>query len=878
VAARLESNLGNVVALPYSTDSSSFPRGRDGNETFTVGSRVRVIRGRHFRDFGAGDSGVVLLSDSGAGTCTVAFDRGGEPLQVAVRHLELDHRRNHKSGEQALKDDSSIAHDAISSRLEAIRSDSPERYLRPSASNTLSSSTALERARRRLAESATASSSSRRAASMPPQFGATSSSYLSAERNADAPRSPDALNIDNSFRSIIRTNPRVAQLPVALGNLDVTSPLDAGSLRPSPQERVVFRPERGSPVEDVLRQQAAELRRAAEAAAAAELASKSMRDKMMYENGTLYAADIAQQEAQALAEAVQASATATATATANAVSEVASLKLSVSEFQSRLSSETEQRAASFRAIEKDIAQLQAQHNHHYMETEDSLKAEQKRLARKQAELVSLCLSLQQAEDPKYQAVESSICAIRDEVSMTADRVAAVGQRIDRIAESQQIYVNNLSTLESQVKDHVIAFSRITEIERSTRSGVERLDSLAARVDAMVNDSSKQRAGVMELERCSETILERLDTLSGRVDTLVNDFVNDSSQTQASMTELDRNIRLGAERMDALSARVDTLFTSLAGKADRETLNSVSARVVDRETETILDGTSVDALTMRVDRLQEQLASEKLRLEEFQSKALAEAVTTLEQRGTEQLQRFTEEADKRFTQLKEHGSEVLAALADPAFSSRANGLDRGEATDVRQAKEDASSFHANSFQQRPASPQSFRMTPIAALSRSPSVPEVRTSFVSASGYPSMMASPAQQSFGFTAVPSVRYSSGSLTPPPALPEPLARWAVGKRPGNNPMMSPPQANMPVELTSGNLANTASTSRDGRPYVYVPDVLQAFTPRSGGSQNNKYSASSPLCTVCGSSFMPDSIFCRKCGTKRGDDHPQPALGTSYG
>jgi len=782
--------------------------------------------------------------------------------------LELDHRRNHKSGEQALKDDSSIAHDAISSRLEAIRSDSPERYLRPSA---LSSSTALERARRRLAESATASSSSRRAVSMPPQFGVTSSSYLNAERNADAPRSPDALNIDNSFRSIIRTNPRVAQLPVALGNLDVTSPLDLGSLRPSPQERVVFRPERGSPVEDVLRQQAAELRRAAEAAAAAELASKNMRDKMMYESGTSYAADTAQQEAQALAEAVQASATATATATANAVSEVASLKLSVSEFQSRLSSETEQRAASFRAIEKDIAQLQAQHNHHYMETEDSLKAEQKRLARKQAELVSLCLSLQQAEDPKYQAVESSICAIRDEVSMTADRVAVVGQRIDRIAESQQIYVNNFSTLESQVKDHVLAFSRITEIERSTRSGVERLDSLAARVDAMVNDSSKQRAGVMELERCSETIFERLDTLSGRADTLVNDFVNDSSQTQASMTELDRNIRLGAERMDALSARVDTLFTSLAGKADRETLNSVSARVVDRETETILDSTSVDALTMRVDRLQEQLASEKLRLDEFQSKALAEAVTTLEQRGTEQLQRFTEEADKRFTQLKEHGSEVLAALADPAFSSR------GEATDVRQAKEDASSFYANSFQQRPASPQSFRMTPITALSRSPSVPEVRTSFVSASGYPSMMASPAQQSFGFTAVPSVRYSSGSLTPPPAMPEPLARWAVSKRPGN-PMMSPPQANMPVELTAGNPANLASASRDGRPYVYVPDVLQAFTPRSGGLQHNKYPASSPLCTVCGSSFMPDSIFCRKCGAKRGDDHPQPALGTSYG
>eukprot|EP00928_Gymnodinium_smaydae_P032510 TRINITY_DN23528_c0_g1_i1.p1 TRINITY_DN23528_c0_g1~~TRINITY_DN23528_c0_g1_i1.p1 ORF type:complete len:1102 (+),score=221.52 TRINITY_DN23528_c0_g1_i1:75-3308(+) len=55
-----------------------------------VGSRVRVLRGRQFQEFGSGDSGVVVHVDQAANSCDVAFDGlMGSPHTVAMRHLEL---------------------------------------------------------------------------------------------------------------------------------------------------------------------------------------------------------------------------------------------------------------------------------------------------------------------------------------------------------------------------------------------------------------------------------------------------------------------------------------------------------------------------------------------------------------------------------------------------------------------------------------------------------------------------------------------------------------------------------------------------------------------------------------------------------------------
>lgn len=59
------------------------------------GTRVRVLGGRQFRDFGAGDRGLVIKSNPDAGTCDIAFDGrlpDSAPVQVAARHLGLDDR------------------------------------------------------------------------------------------------------------------------------------------------------------------------------------------------------------------------------------------------------------------------------------------------------------------------------------------------------------------------------------------------------------------------------------------------------------------------------------------------------------------------------------------------------------------------------------------------------------------------------------------------------------------------------------------------------------------------------------------------------------------------------------------------------------------
>lgn len=56
-----------------------------------MGSRIRVVRGRQFRDFGAGDTGVVVRVDWPSQMCEVAFDGHGPvaaALPVAMRHLE----------------------------------------------------------------------------------------------------------------------------------------------------------------------------------------------------------------------------------------------------------------------------------------------------------------------------------------------------------------------------------------------------------------------------------------------------------------------------------------------------------------------------------------------------------------------------------------------------------------------------------------------------------------------------------------------------------------------------------------------------------------------------------------------------------------------
>eukprot|EP00929_Paragymnodinium_shiwhaense_P069171 TRINITY_DN34897_c0_g1_i1.p1 TRINITY_DN34897_c0_g1~~TRINITY_DN34897_c0_g1_i1.p1 ORF type:complete len:833 (-),score=156.06 TRINITY_DN34897_c0_g1_i1:233-2731(-) len=60
-------------------------------EEIRVGARVRVLPGRQFPAFSAGDAGEVRRLDHEARTCDVLFDRGnGVAVPVAVRHLSIE--------------------------------------------------------------------------------------------------------------------------------------------------------------------------------------------------------------------------------------------------------------------------------------------------------------------------------------------------------------------------------------------------------------------------------------------------------------------------------------------------------------------------------------------------------------------------------------------------------------------------------------------------------------------------------------------------------------------------------------------------------------------------------------------------------------------
>eukprot|EP00931_Biecheleriopsis_adriatica_P041330 TRINITY_DN23636_c0_g1_i1.p1 TRINITY_DN23636_c0_g1~~TRINITY_DN23636_c0_g1_i1.p1 ORF type:complete len:796 (-),score=158.05 TRINITY_DN23636_c0_g1_i1:83-2470(-) len=66
--------------------------GRGQLKIFRPGDRVRVVRGRRFEHFEAGDAGLVGEVDAEGATCRVTFYSTGETVTVACRYLEADRR------------------------------------------------------------------------------------------------------------------------------------------------------------------------------------------------------------------------------------------------------------------------------------------------------------------------------------------------------------------------------------------------------------------------------------------------------------------------------------------------------------------------------------------------------------------------------------------------------------------------------------------------------------------------------------------------------------------------------------------------------------------------------------------------------------------
>lgn len=784
MAARLDNNIEH---LGSSTSCRSASGHSATSETyqFDVGHRVRVVRGRRFHDFGAGDAGTVLRVDTDGNVCTVAFDDRPEPLQVAMRHLEPEPARkqprnvsgsaepagqptgnsvsqDHAGSEAvqetraetlsrgdgllcaaALKAGSDTSSPSASPKPGGLRKgaaallrgfktgevgrivDDMESRDQVEAGTAVASSPSsvgaldprpalgatgetpsltlvpgesdLRRFRNfGMVESGTGSSASsmRRAVSQPPGdqqrvletvpgtsiLGSpprTAEVLWRADTNSPASNqqafsllgvnpSPFRTHSGPSLGISVSSAMLPGTLPPAPSRLGETSmhtePAESSMMQtaagPSSQKAAERSAERSTERQDPLRTETAELRRVAEVAAAAEYRREAA---LFIEQHGANAA--AREEAEALADAVQASAHATATATAAAMVEVASLRVEVSELQTKISKEAEQRTTSLREIERAFEQLRAKQERGSADAEEAIKAEQKRLSRKQAELVSLCLSLQKDQQQELQAGNATDAAIDWE--HWEQRFATLDRGLEVAMRSQERAAEQLRSLEEFSTSSRQEFRQFEERAAALEAGATALNTVLSTLDTL----DRSRADELGAR---EEIVSRLDQSEKRL-----------VELEKHLAEVDSAVQIGAERLEAMSSRADALAAGMALKADREAspaaagrIDSLASRIdslvmdlaakAERETPTaaLASVHVVEALTARFDRLTETLGAEVARVESLHrdgmqenAAAVANAAYAAEQREAEQLRRLGAEAERHAAELRDATAEV-----------------------------------------------------------------------------------------------------------------------------------------------------------------------------------------------------------------------------
>lgn len=894
VASRIESDLENLGRSSASShrggrsNLGSATRGSSG--AFYVGTRVRVIRGRRFQDFGAGDIGTVIRVDVEGSTVTVAFDGRAEPLQVATRHLEIDTR-------------SGVASSALSARAaERGASASPSRRIvGPPSTVGLESPTAKRDLDSRWFVEGSGNGSSdvgRRATSMPPPAEASASHLFAASRITPSAASTSHLS-SSPLRSAAKTSTLLSS-PVR-GDARIVSPSRDSSSKSRELQREVVGHQHpqahlSSAGEDRLRTEAAELRRAADAAAAAEnraqaalfdAGAKKLRMDVTQGMNTLAvaAAGAAREEAEALAEAVEASAHATATATASTMAEVASLRLAIAELQKLISQESEQRASSVRDLELDIEQLRTTQRGHLLDAENSLQEEQKRLSRKQAELVSLCLSLQtdqsrghhvtNVQSINVEALESGLAALQEQQSGFAEQISLLDEKLGEWLESHH-------------------------------HGREQINRLDARINGL--GFAEFRASLADLEN-------KMTTHSTRVDTLAKDV----GLRPASN-------RIDGTSIDDLASRIDVMVKEISAKAERETLPYAAHH---------------DALVMRVDRMAETLASEVVRLEGLHRKSLQESITGLEQRESEHLRRLSAEADRHASELREVASNIEAKAIEAikvgqrarealeshcemstdqrnsidVLRQRVEALGEGLAVEAR-FREDAIREEASRVGHELHTDRHTRQEAEMALQRLRGEVDVLREELLRRKEPSLPSSPrlatmqAEQWPGSTfdiqskAPPVVRFSSAPVKERPDKVQPQQdniRWGSQIHASASQEQLRSGTSTPVPNMGGALARLEARWGSNNPPTVNPYGLNQAFGAVGTAQLVPGSTTPPLmgrsvpglavpvqqasgkaspslsCSNCGSVYMPDGNFCRRCGKKKGTESqgsltpPQP-------
>uniref|UniRef100_A0A7S0A2R2 Uncharacterized protein n=1 Tax=Pyrodinium bahamense TaxID=73915 RepID=A0A7S0A2R2_9DINO len=463
-------------------------RGTSQNRAaIAVGSRVRVVQGRQFQNFGAGDTGVAVLVDKEAGTCDVAFDGREGRMTVALRYLEADPSGTGKP---------------------AVTASGP--------------------------------------APPPPQGVQQRSGRGRAGSNDSSATDPDGREI------------------VWEGDLEHRpgGPPDRPQQRGEPQPGP--RPQRC--VAEVLR----DVRRAREAHRRGALTIQG-------------AAEVCSSEvAAALSEAMQAASSATAAATANAMNEVGCLRTAFSELRELILLEAEQRVAGLREVQDGLEQVRAGQSPDGAGSETLLRAEQRRLEQKQAELVSLCASLQTLKDQHAEH-------LAPHGGQAAGHGAAVGAPADWELSALLPLTVRLNSLDARLMllDERLNLlgGQVTAATGGQGQGQgqdqphhweQRLQALGARVEALVEGEAQRSACLGQLqakfaadvEQAQQSLKTETVRLSADLRAATTDALTKVGGDAAVLlkAQADAERERATKLLESLQARLDTLSEGLATEA------------------------------------------------------------------------------------------------------------------------------------------------------------------------------------------------------------------------------------------------------------------------------------------------------------------------
>mmetsp|Transcript_35869 Transcript_35869/g.80983 ORF Transcript_35869/g.80983 Transcript_35869/m.80983 type:complete len:1060 (+) Transcript_35869:39-3218(+) len=207
------------------------------------------------------------------------------------------------------------------------------------------------------------------------------------------------------------------------------------------------------------------------------------------------------EEAELLAEAVSASASATATATATAMAEVTDLKLALSELHHLISRESEQRGMALQEVRAGIAQLGADQERLSITLRSAgvnpgFEAEQRQLARQQAELMNMYSEMQ--------------------AQPSTERLLRIEQRLEEVAQSKGT---------SRQSDEAML-----QWQRRLETADARIQGLTDRLQQI----SMQHAGESGLDSRVESTL---NAIIARVDTLQHEMVGEVTRLQGGQQQV-----------------------------------------------------------------------------------------------------------------------------------------------------------------------------------------------------------------------------------------------------------------------------------------------------------------------------------------------------